>query len=73
MKKVFALALFSLGLAACSSTWHGAKEDTARNVERTGEGLEEGWDKTKEAVRKGGNAVGRGLSNVGEKIEDATE
>ena len=69
MKKVFALALFSLGLAACSSTWHGAKEDTARNVERTGEG----WDKTKEAVRKGGNAVGRGLSNVGEKIEDATE
>ncbi|ASP17666.1 hypothetical protein ACG2K1_05960 [Neisseria sp. 23W00296] len=73
MKKVFALALVSFGLAACSSTWHGMKKDTSNNVEKTENGLERGWDKTKEAVRKGGNAVGRGMSHVGEKIENATE
>ena len=72
MKKLITLAAV-FALAACSSTWNGAKEDAARNAERTGEGIEKGWDKTKEAVRKGGNAVGRGLSHVGEKIEGATE
>ena len=30
-------------------------------------------DTTQSAVKKGGNAVGRGISHVGEKIENATE
>ena len=67
MKKLFALAAAAFILSACSSTWSGAKDDTSRN-----------WDKTKEtaeheAVKKGGNAIGRGMSNVGNKIEAATE
>ena len=62
MKKLFALAAAAFILSACSSTWHGVKEDTANNI-----------DNTREAVRKGSNAVGRGISNVGEKIENATE
>ena len=54
-------------------TWHGVKEDTANTVEKVGNGIEHGWDKTQSAVKKGGNAVGRGISHVGEKIENATE
>ena len=42
MKKVLALTLASLALAACSSTWHGMKEDTSENVEKTGDGIERG-------------------------------
>ena len=72
MKHLLILAITAIGLSACSSTWHGVKEDTARNVDKTESGLEKGWDKTKEAVRKGGNAVGRGLSHAGEKLENAT-
>jgi hypothetical protein len=71
MKKLLALSA-AFALAACAGTWSGVKEDTARNVDKTESGLEKGWDKTKEAVRKGGNAVGRGLSHAGEKLENAT-
>ena len=59
MKHLLILAITAIGLSACSSTWHGVKEDTANNI-----------DHTREAVRK---AVGRGISNVGEKLENATE
>ena len=66
MKHLLILAITAIGLSACSSTWHGVKhgvkEDTANNI-----------DNTREAVRKGSNAVGRGISHVGEKIENATE
>ena len=84
MKKLFALAAAALILSACSSTWSGAKDDTNRNWDKTKETAERVADKTKEtaervadkteeAVKKGGNAVGRSMSNVGEKIEAATE
>ena len=72
MKKAFALALIATALAACSSTWHGVKTDTANTVEKVGDSIGHGWDKTQEAAKKGGNAVGRGISHVGEKIENAT-
>ena len=62
MNKLLITTLAALTLAACSSTWSGAKDDASRN-----------WDKTKAAVKKGGNAVGRGMTHVGEKIEEATE
>ena len=72
MKKL--LAVFSVAaLAACSSTWHGMKHDTTHNVDKAEAGIEKGWDKTKEAVKKGGNAVGRGMTHVGEKIESVTQ
>ena len=61
MKKLLILTA-ALTLAACSSTWSGVKEDTSHNVNRT-----------KDAVKEGGNAVGRGITHVGEKIENATE
>ncbi|WP_301884853.1 hypothetical protein [Neisseria uirgultaei] len=80
MNKLFITALSVLALSACAGTWQGAKQDTARNLdktqaaaEQTGNAVEKGWDKTKEAVKKGGNAVGRGISHLGEKIENATE
>ena len=73
MKKAFALALIATALAACSSTWHGVKTDTVTTVEKVGDSIGHGWDKTQEAAKKGGNAVGRGISHVGEKIENATE
>ena len=58
MKKAFALTLTATLLAACSGTWHGVKSDTANTVEKVGNGIEHGWDKTQSAVKKGGNAVG---------------
>ncbi|HEZ2888670.1 TPA: hypothetical protein WJM55_000362 [Neisseria meningitidis] len=88
MNKLFITALSALALSACAGTWEGAKQDTARNLdktqaaaeraaeraaEQTGNAVEKGWDKTKEAVKKGGNAVGRGISHLGGKIENATE
>lgn len=84
MNKLFITALSALALSACADTWEGAKQDTARNLdktqaaaeraaEQTGNAVEKGWDKTKEAVKKGGNAVGRGISHLGGKIENATE
>ena len=72
MKKTFAFAFIAIALTACSSTWHGVKEDTATTVEKVDNGIEHGWDKTQSAVKKGGNAVGRGISHVGEQIENAT-
>lgn len=62
MKKLLMTSIAAIALSACANTWHGVKEDTADNVGRT-----------KEAVREGGNAVGRGISHVGERIENATE
>lgn len=84
MNKLFVTALSALALSACAGTWQGAKQDTARNLdktqaaaeraaEQTGNAVEKGWDKTKEAVKKGGNAVRRGISHLGKKIENATE
>lgn len=62
MKKyLFPLAAAGV-LAACSSTWHGVKEDTARNVEKTGE-----------AIKAGGHAVGEGLSNTGDKLQEISQ
>ncbi len=73
MNKLLITTLAALTLAACSSTWSGAKDDTSRNWDKTENAAERGWDKTKAAVKKGGNAVGRGMTHVGEKIEEATE
>lgn len=73
MNKLLITPLAALTLAACSSTWSGAKDDASRNWDKTENAAERGWDKTKAAVKKGGNAVGRGMTHVGEKIEEATE
>jgi predicted small secreted protein len=40
----------SVGLAACGSTWEGAKEDTKENVEAVGEGVETGGEKIQKTV-----------------------
>lgn len=37
---VLVACLLTLGVAACSNTWRGAKEDTQENVKTTGQGLE---------------------------------
>lgn len=34
------LLAFVAGLAACSSTWHGLKEDTSRNLHKVGNAVE---------------------------------
>ena len=73
MKKLFALAAAAFILSACSSTWSGAKDDTSRNWDKTKETAGHVADKTEEAVKKGGNAVGRRMTNVAEKLEAATE
>jgi hypothetical protein len=73
MKKLFALAAAAFILSACSSTWSGAKDDASRNWDKTKETADHVADKTEEAVKKGGNAVGRGMTHVGEKLEAATE
>lgn len=73
MKKLFALAAAAFILSACSSTWSGAKDDTSRNWDKTKETAGHVANKTEEAVKKGGNAVGRGMTHVGEKLEAATE
>ena len=73
MKHFLILAIAAIGLSACSSTWSGAKDDASRNWDKTKETAEHVADKTEEAVKKGGNAIGRGMSNVGSKIEAATE
>ncbi|WP_455008877.1 hypothetical protein [Neisseria sicca] len=73
MKKLFALAAAAFILSACSSTWSGAKDDANRNWDKTKETAGHVADKTEEAVKKGGNAVGRGMTHVGEKLEAATE
>ena len=73
MKKIFALATAAFILSACSSTWSGAKDDASRNWDKTKETAGHVADKTEEAVKKGGNAVGRGMTHVGEKLEAATE
>ena len=73
MKKLFALAAAAFILSACSSTWSGAKDDTSRNWDKTKETAGHVADKTEEAAKKGGNAVGRGMTHVGEKLEAATE
>lgn len=62
MKKTVLLLAAALSLAACANTWKGAKQDTSHNVERAGE-----------AVKAGGHAVGEGLSNAGDKLQEATQ
>ena len=73
MNKLLITTLAALTLAACSSTWSGAKDDASRNWDKTKETAGHVADKTEEAVKKGGNAVGRGMTHVGEKLEAATE
>ena len=62
MKKYLLLTFAALSLAACANTWQGVKEDTSRNVERTGD-----------AAKAGGRAVGEGLSNTGDKLQEISE
>ncbi|MDO4694050.1 MAG: hypothetical protein Q4A62_05420 [Eikenella sp.] len=62
MKKYLMFVAAAFALAACSSTWHGVKEDTSRNVEKTGD-----------AVKAGGRAVGQGLSNTGDKLQEISQ
>ena len=42
---VLAVSLLTVGLAACSETWEGAKEDTRENVKATGQGIEKAGEK----------------------------
>ena len=42
---VLAVSLLPLGLAACSGTWEGAKQDTRENVKATGQGIEKAGEK----------------------------
>lgn len=81
MKKLWVLSAAVLGLAACSGTWHGMKNDTVRNVEKTEAAVEKGWDKTKaagekaadktgDALKKGAETVGKGMQKTGEYIEN---
>ena len=37
---VVAGLLLAFGVASCSQTWEGVKEDTKENVKATGEGIE---------------------------------
>ncbi|HHY0099041.1 hypothetical protein ACQZ28_00030 [Neisseria meningitidis] len=73
MNKLFITALSALALSACAGTWEGAKQDTARNLDKTQAAAERAAEQTGNAVKKGGNAVGRGISHLGGKIENATE
>lgn len=47
---IIAISLLTLGAAACSETWEGAKEDTRDNVKATGEGIEETGDSIEDQV-----------------------
>ena len=73
MKKLFILTASTLALSACSNTWHGAKSDVSHNTEKAENRLERGWDKTKGAVKKGGQAVGKGVSKTGDKLQDISQ
>ncbi|ROV57174.1 lipoprotein [Neisseria chenwenguii] len=73
MKKIIIPALLALALTACANTWHGAKEDAGYHAERAESGIEHGLDKAAEAVKRGGNAVGRSITNAGERLQNATE
>ena len=55
MNKFLITALATLVLSACSSTWHGTKEDAGRN-----------WDKTENAAERGWDNVGEKLENATE-------
>ncbi|MCP5365602.1 MAG: hypothetical protein H6905_10325 [Hyphomicrobiales bacterium] len=46
---VLVMAL-AIGVSACSSTWEGAKKDTKKNVEATGESLEKAGENIKKSV-----------------------
>lgn len=59
MKKIIILVGLSLGLAACSGTWQGMKSDTSHNLE-----------KTSDTMKKGTQAVGKGIRKTGEYLED---
>lgn len=83
MNKLFVTALSALALSACAGTWQGAKQDTARNLdktqaaaeraaEQTGNAVEKGWDKTKEAVKRRQCRRTRHFPSR-QKIENATE
>lgn len=73
MKKWFILTACVLTLSACSNTWHGAKSDVSHNTEKAEDRLERGWDKTKDTVKKGGQAVGKGISKTGDKLQEISE
>ena len=48
---VLAAFLLALGLAACSETWQGAKEDTRENVKTTGQGMEKAGENIQTQTR----------------------
>jgi hypothetical protein len=43
--------LLTVGAAACSETWEGAKEDTKENVKTTGEGIEKAGENIQKQVQ----------------------
>jgi predicted small secreted protein len=49
LRAVLSLALFGivLGLAACSDTWRGLRQDTGENVEATGRAVERAGERVK--------------------------
>ena len=48
MKHLLILAITAIGLSACSSTWHGVKEDTHNAKEWTKEKVNSGASYVKE-------------------------
>ncbi|HEZ4098741.1 TPA: hypothetical protein WID97_001340, partial [Neisseria meningitidis] len=53
MNKLFITALSALALSACAGTWEGAKQDTARNLDKTQAAAERAAEQTGNAVEKG--------------------
>jgi predicted small secreted protein len=43
--------LVAFGVAACSDTWEGMKEDTRENVQTTGEGIEKAGENIKKQTQ----------------------
>lgn len=73
MKTWLLATLTGLTLTACSSTWQGLKQDSQHNAARVESGAEAAWDKTKDVAKQSGQAVGKGLSKAGEKIESISQ
>lgn len=47
MLSLFVLALLTVTLAACGSTWQGLKQDTGENLEATGQAIEDAGEAVK--------------------------
>ncbi|SUA23790.1 lipoprotein [Neisseria gonorrhoeae] len=76
-EQTFVTALSALALSACAGTWQGAKQDTARNLDKHRPPPNAPPNKqatpskrlgqNQRSRQKGGNAVGRGISHLGKK------